>query len=314
MSKKKAAKYLWVEKFRPESVDEAVLPMKFKRFFKSIVSQGEIPNLLLYSSTPGAGKTTIAKALCNEIDADYIYINISSESGIDTLRSTIREFASTKSFNKRPKVVIMDEADGATPQLQAGLRAFIEEFHSHCRFILTCNYISKIIQPLREGRVQEFDFNMSDSKTASELKPKIAKRLQQICKFENLPAEESAITKLVEMNYPNMRKMISTLQKSSQMFGSFDDQIFNSTKVDTELYDLILNKKFTAAREFVIKSSYNIDELYPNLYREFVPLIESKGTQAKVILILAEYQHMHSTAIDAELNLAACLLEIIGEL
>jgi len=186
MSKKKAAKYLWVEKFRPESIKEMILPLKFKRFFNKVVKDGQLPNLLLASSTPGSGKTTLAKALCTEIDADFIYINISSESGIDTLRTTIREFASTKSFNRRPKVVILDEMDGASAQLQAGLRGFIEEFHSHCRFVMTCNYVSKIIQPLREGRIMEFDFNISDAKTAAEIKPKQVKRLQQICKFEGI--------------------------------------------------------------------------------------------------------------------------------
>jgi replication-associated recombination protein RarA len=312
MAKKKAAKYLWPEKFRPESIDEAILPTKFKRFFKKQVKGGQIPNLLLYSSTPGSGKTSIAKALCNEIDADSIYINISSESGIDTLRSTIKDFASTKSFNKRPKVVIMDEADGATPQLQAGLRAFIEEFHSHCRFILTCNYISKIIPPLREGRVMEFDFNMTDTKTANEMKPKQVKRLEQILQFEKVEYKVEALERLVDESYPNMRKMISAVQKASDMYGIVDDSIFTTMGVDSKLYDLILAKKYTAAREHIIQSSYNIDELYPAFFRELVPRIPNKGVQAQSILILAQYQHMHAVAIDPELNISACMLEIIG--
>jgi len=314
MAKKKAAKYLWVEKFRPETIKEMVLPTKFKRFFNKVVKDGEIPNLLLASSTPGSGKTTIAKALCNEIDADSIYVNVSTESGIDTLRSTIREFASTKSFNKRPKVVIMDEADGASQQLQAGLRGFIEEFHSHCRFILTCNYVSKIIEPLREGRIMEFDFNISDAKTAAEIKPKQVKRLEQICKFEGVEYETSVLEQMVEMNYPNMRKMISTLQKGASMFGAIDENVLSLTKVDSELFNLVMAKKFTAAREHIIKASYNIDELFPIFYREFVPLIESKNSQAQIILVLAQYQSQHPTAIDTELNFAACLIEIIGSI
>jgi len=314
MSKKKAAKYLWVEKFRPETIKEMILPTKFKRFFNKVVKDGQLPNLLLASSTPGSGKTTLAKALCKEIDADFIYINISSESGIDTLRTTIREFASTKSFNRRPKVVILDEMDGASAQLQAGLRGFIEEFHSHCRFVMTCNYVSKIIQPLREGRIMEFDFNISDAKTAAEIKPKQVKRLQQICKFEDIESDEVVLTELVEQCYPNIRKMISTIQKAAGMYGMIDENLLNLTKVDTELFELIKNKKFTAARTHVIKSSYNIDELFPILYREFVPILESKNTQAQIILILAQYQNMHPTAIDPELNFSACLLEIIGAL
>jgi len=314
MSKKKAAKYLWVEKFRPTSISDAVLPNAFRNFFNDVVEEGQIPNLLLYSSTPGSGKTSMAKALCSEIGADSLYINVSSESGIDTLRSTIKEFASTKSFNKRPKVVIMDEADGASPQLQAGLRAFIEEFHAHCRFILTCNYISKIIEPLREGRIMEFDFNMNSAKLSKELKPKMVKRLLQIAKFEGVPAETSAIEALVENQFPNMRKMISAMQKASKMYGAIDENIFSIVKVDSELYEFILDKKFSKAREHVIQSSYNIDELFPAFYRELVPMISDKSKQAQVILILAQYQSMHGTAIDAELNLSACLLEIIGSL
>ena len=312
MAKKKAAKYLWVEKFRPVSVKDAVLPNKFKKFFNDVVAQEEIPNLLLYSSTPGSGKTSIAKALCNEINADSIYINVSSESGIDTLRSTIQQFASTKSFNKRPKVVILDEADGASHQLQAGLRGFIEEFHSYCRFILTCNYVSKIIPALREGRIMEFDFNIKDIATSNEMKPKMAKRLAMIAKFEGIEADEKVLQKLVITHYPNMRKMISTMQKASMMFGSIDESLFNSMNVDSELYDHILNKRFTKAREFIIKSSYNMDELYPALYREFVPLLNDKNVQAQLILILADYQSKHATAIDGELNISACILEMIG--
>lgn len=308
---KKAAKYLWVEKFRPASVGDAVLPNKFKKFFTEIAAREEIPNLLLYSSTPGSGKTSIAKALCEDIDADSIYINVSSESGIDTLRSTIQQFASTKSFNKRPKVVILDEADGASHQLQAGLRAFIEEFHNHCRFILTCNYVSKIIPALREGRIMEFDFNVKDVSTAKELKPKMVKRLSMISKFENFEADQQVLTNLVEQNYPNMRKMISTMQKAVMMYGCVDDNIFKTMTVSNDLFDFIMNKQFTKAREHIIKSAYDMDELFPILYREFVPMLD-KSLQAEVILILADYQAKHSVAIDSELNISACILEIIG--
>lgn len=312
MTKKKASKFIWFEKFRPESVKDAVLPLKFQRFFNNIVKTGEIPNLLLYSSTPGSGKTTIAKALCTDVDADYIYINISSESGIDTLRSTIMDFASTKSFNKKPKVVIMDEADGASPTLQKALRGFIEEFHSHCRFILTCNYITKIIPALREGRLMEFDFNMNDSKSVEQVKPKQVKRLEMICKFENIDYKINVLEKLVDESYPNMRRMISVIQKAASMYGTIDEQIFSNMGISTELYNLILNKKFTAARKFIIEASYNYDELFPSLYREMVTMIDDKQKQAEIILLLAEYQHKHSTAIDPELNFSACMLEIIG--
>tara|TARA_R110001606_G_scaffold134259_3_gene270624 strand:- start:924 stop:1868 length:945 start_codon:yes stop_codon:yes gene_type:complete len=312
MTKKKSTDFLWVEKYRPQQVKHVVLPKHFKTFFNKVISGGEIPNLLLYSSTPGAGKTTIAKAICNDIGADSIYINISSESGIDTLRSTIQQFASTKSFNQAPKVVIMDEADGASPQLQAGLRAFIEEFHSHCRFILTCNYISKIIEPLREGRIMEFDFNMNTPKDVAELKPKMCKHLVNVCKAEEIEADPKILSQLVESAYPNMRKMIATLQKASTMYGIIDNNTITLSKVDTKLYDLILGRKFTEAIKLIIESKYDMAELYPAFYRDLVPRVDDKGKQAQIILILADYQHRHATAIDPEITLAACLLEIIG--
>lgn len=313
MTKKKKSKdFLWVEKYRPQTVKHVVLPKRFKAFFNKVISGGEIPNLLLYSSTPGAGKTTIAKAICNDIGADSIYINISSESGIDTLRSTIQQFASTKSFNQAPKVVIMDEADGATPQLQAGLRAFIEEFHTHCRFILTCNYISKIIEPLREGRIMEFDFNMNTPKDVAELKPKMVHHLTQVCGVEKVEANPAVLEQLVEHTYPNMRKMIATLQKASTMYGVIDNNAINLSVVDTKLYELILGRKFTAALKMIVEAKYDMSELYPAFYRGLVPMVDDKGKQAQIILIIADYQHRHATAIDPEITLAACLLEIIG--
>jgi DNA polymerase III delta prime subunit len=314
MSKSNAKNFLFVEKFRPKSVTDMVLPATYKKFFKEITQKEQIPNLLLQSTTPGAGKSTIAKAICNDVDADYIYINISKDSGIDTLRSQIAGFASTKSFNGKPKIVILDEFDGATHQLQAGLRAFIEEFHEHCRFILTCNYANKIIEPLREGRIMEFNFNMKDKKTVTELRPKMIKHLANICKFEEIKYEEDALAKLVDISYPNMRRMIASLQKASIMFGQIDENILSISQVDTELYGLILERKFTAARTMIIENAYDHGEMYSSLYHNLVPMIEDKGAQAQVILIISDYQQKHTTAIDTEIPLAACLLEIVGAL
>ena len=210
--------------------------------------------------------------------------------------------------------IVTHNCDGATPQLQAGLRGFIEEFHSHCRFILTCNYISKIIQPLREGRVMEFDFNMTDSKTMEEMIPKQIKRLENILKLENVTYSLPVIERLVKENYPNMRKMISGLQKASSMYGTIDENIFRTVAVDSKLYELILSKKFTAARQFIIENNYNIDELYPAFYREMVPMIDDKNKQAQIIMLLAQYQSWHATAVDPEITIAGCMLEIIGVL
>lgn len=306
--------YLWVEKYRPHHVSDIVLPSKFAKFFGDIVKNGETPNLLLHSTVPGSGKTAISKALVTDLNADHLYINISSESGIDTLRGVIANFAQTKSITMRPKIVIMDECDGASNQLQAGLRAAIEEYHKHCRFILTCNYISKIITPLREGRVMQFDFNMTDQATRDEMIPKVVRRLSGILNIEKVEFDEETLKKLVEKDYPSIRKMISTLQKYSAMYGHIGPEIISATVVDDELFKLVKNKKFTAAREMIIKNNYDIGELYPIFYREFVPTLDDMEKKCPTILTLAKYQAQHPNAIDPELNFAACLLEIIQEI
>lgn len=311
MAQKSKAQYLWVEQFRPQRIDDAILPTEFKAFFKSIVESGEIPNLLLESSTPGSGKTSIAKAICTELNADYIYINISSEGGIDTLRSTIKQFASTKSFTRKPKIVIMDEADGASPTLQKALRGFIEEFHAACRFILTCNYVSQIIPALREGRMMEFNFNMKDAQYVEEMKPKIKKRLIQILKFKNVEYEEEAIDGLVEKNYPNMRKMICILQKASSLNGKIDSRISKMSDIDDELFDLILAKKLTEARAFVSSHSYSYADIYSKMFELLVPQLP-KAAQAQAILYIAEYEYRTAFSTAPDLQFAACVLEIMG--
>ena len=311
MAQKSKSQFLWVEAFRPQRIDDAILPNEFKTFFKGIVESGEIPNLLLESSTPGSGKTSVAKAICAELNADYIYINISSDGGIDTLRNTIKQFASTKSFTRKPKIVIMDEADGASPTLQKALRGFIEEFHSACRFILTCNYVSQIIPALREGRMMEFNFNMKDSRYVDEIKPKIKKRLIQILKFKNVEYDDDVITSLVDSHYPNMRKMICLLQKAASLNGKIDSRISKMGDVDDALFDLILAKKLTEARAFVTSHSYNYADLYGKMFEQLVPQLP-KPVQGQAILYIAEYEHRTAFSTSPDLQFAACLLELMS--
>ena len=303
--------WLWVERYRPQTLNDIILPSKYKNFFSKVVKDGSMPNILLSSSNPGSGKTTLAKALPRDLGIKPLYLNISSESGIDTLRSVIKRHASTAGIKGKHKVVIMDEADGATPQLQAGLRAFIEEFHNTCRFILTCNYVSKIIQPLREGRIMEFDFNMTDKKMIDELKPKMVKRLIGILKFEKVEYDVETLEKIVDTYYPNVRRMLSVMQKYSQMNGIIDGNIFNFEGVDEEFYDFILDKNFTAARQFVLDRAYNYEELYTKLYKELVPKLD-RSLQAQAIITINEHQYQHACVIDQEINFAACVLELMS--
>ncbi len=310
---KKLSYTLFTEKYRPEKINDMVLPAEYKKFFNKIVSEGEIPNLLLYSSTPGTGKTSISKALCNEIGADYLYLNISSESGIDALRNDISRFAAGKSLNGKKKVVIMDEFDGASMNLMKALRAEIEHYQNNCRFILTCNYVNKIIPALR-SRLMEYDFNMNSKEIREEMIPKVTSRLCSVLKFEKIEFSEDTISELVENLYPDIRKMYGLLQQYSTATGIIDKNIFNVASIDEEFYNLIFNKKLTLARKYIMDAGYNYDEMYSNLMRDFVPLIEDKMKQAEVILVLAKYQYQSNFCADKEIQFAACLIDIMKEL
>lgn len=316
MSKKQLSYSLWVEKYRPETISQIILPKNTRQFFLNLVKEKEIPNLLFFSSSPGCGKTSVAKALANDIGSDYIYINTSSESGIDTLRNRIAKFATSYSMfgeNKSSKkICILDEFDGSTSALQAALRAFMEEFQDSCRFILTCNYITKIIEPLK-SRCQSVDFNMTDNNTSTEMKPLIVKRLSGLLKNESVQFQPEVLVKIVDTFYPDIRKMVNLLQQYSKKMGIIDDNIFNMEKVDNEFYTLLLNKKLTEARKYVIEKNYNFDEMYRNLFDNYVPLLD-KTKQAQSILIISEYMWRNSIVCDKEINFTACMLELIGVL
>jgi replication factor C small subunit len=306
---------IWVEKYRPTRIQDVILPTSFRKFFSEIIKEKEIPNLLFYSSSPGVGKTTVAKALAKEIGSDYIYINTSLENGIDVLRSRIEKFATSISFNGGKRIVILDEFDGASINLQQALRATIEEFHQTCRFIFTCNYITKIIEPLK-SRCQMFNFNLTEKKIQDEMKPMIVKRLCGILKNENfkdkpIEYEVSTIEKIVDVFYPDIRRMLNLLQQYTKQNGMVDNLIFDYEKIDGELYQLILNKKLTAARKHIIERNYNYDELYRAMFDNLIPLLE-KNKQAQAILIIANYMDQSSRSIDKEITLTACILEIIS--
>jgi len=305
---------LWVEKFRPMSVKQILLPKKTKDFFLKLVEEKEIPNLLLYSSSPGTGKTTVAKALANDIKSDYIYINMSLENGIDVLRNRISKFATSYSmFGDNvggKKICICDEFDGSTPALQNSMRAFMEEFQDSCRFILTCNYLTKIIEPI-QSRCQVVDFNITDKESQDEMKPIILNRLCGILKSENVVFDNNTIEQLVNTYYPDIRKMTNILQQYSKKSGIIDIGIFDVDVVDLEFYEMILQKKLTAARKYLIERNYNYDELFRLLFDNLVPMLP-KDSQGQAILIISDCMFRNSTVCDKEINAVAMILEIIG--
>lgn len=301
--------FLWVEKYRPKTIDSCILSKDQKRYFKSIVSQGEIQNMLL-CGTAGTGKTTIARALCDELKTDYIIINGSEESGIDVLRTKIKQFASTVSFTGNVKVVILDEADYLNPNsTQPALRGFIEEFADNCRFIFTCNYKNRIISPLH-SRCAVIDFKLNNAE-----KPKIAsqffKRVCEILKTENIPFDEKVVVKLIQKHFPDFRRTLNELQRYSSA-GKIDEGILvNLAEANiTELITSLKDKDWKKMRGWVIQNLDNDPQtLFRKIYDTLIPLTNQVP---QLVLTVADYQYKAAFVSDQEINLVACLTEIMA--
>lgn len=301
--------FLWVEKYRPKKIDQCFLPEQLKQYFTNIVQNGEIQNMLL-SGTAGTGKTTVARALCEELNSDYILINGSEESGIDVLRTKIKHFASTISFTGNTKVVILDEADYLNPNsTQPALRGFIEEFANNCRFIFTCNYKNRIIQPLH-SRCAVVDF-----KIPKEEKPKLAaafyKRVAEILSAENINFSPKVVAKVVEKHFPDFRRTLNELQRYSQS-GSIDEGILVSISEASvkELVEALEQKDWKRMRAWVTN---NIDNepatLFRKIYDTLVPLTNQVP---QLVLTVADYQYKSAFVSDQEINFVACLTEIMA--
>lgn len=303
---------LWVEKWRPDHVKDLVMPKAFHTYFEKIVTSGNVPNLLLYSSTPGTGKTTIAKAIVNDLNANCLYINASAEGGIDTLRNHIKDFAMTKSFDKKLKIVILDEFDGTTPQFQAALRAFIEEYSKACRFILTANYISKVIPALQEGRTAVWDFNMSKAEYRNELNGLMYNRLAGILKREGAEFEPEVLKQLIEAHSPSMRKLLAICQKYFEAYGKIDNGIINFRSIGDELSSLLMSHKYTEARQYCTSNGYSPQDIYKNLFDNLIPKIENKANRAQAIVTLADYDYRTALSSQPDLQVAACFVELMG--
>ena len=301
--------FLWVEKYRPQTISECVLPNRLKDVFQSFVDQNEIPNMLL-CGTAGTGKTTVARALCNELGCDHIVINGSDESGIDVLRTKIRDFASTVSFGGKTKVVILDEADYLNPNsTQPALRAFIEEFSNNCRFIFTCNFKNRIIEPLH-SRTTVVEFKLK-----KEEKPQMASAfMSRICHIlgeENIEYSEKVLAELLMKYFPDYRRTLNELQRYSK-FGSIDEGILsNIAEVNMKgLCDSLKDKDFKKVRQWV---SNNVDTDPQGLYRKIYDTLMGKVVQVPhLVLLIADYQYKSAFVADQEINLTACLVDIMA--
>ena len=301
--------FLWVEKYRPRKLDDCILPDDQLKTFREFVATGEIPNMLLCGSA-GVGKTTIARAICEELGCDYIIINGSEESGIDVLRTKIREFASSVSFGGKTKVVILDEADYLNPNsTQPALRAFIEEFANNCRFIFTCNFKNRIIAPLHSRTaVIEFKLTKAD-------RPKMAgrfmKRLTDILATENVAFDEKVVAEVLKKHFPDYRRVLNELQRYS-VSGTIDEGILvNVQEVNMkELVSSLKSKDFKKMRNWVVD---NIDN-DPNLiFRKiYDTILDEVKYPSQLVLLLADYQYKAAFAANPEINLVACLAEIMA--
>ena len=304
--------FLWVEKYRPNVIDDCILPQTIKDVFKGFVSQGELPNLLLTGSA-GVGKTTIAKALCDEIGASYIMINGSDEGRfLDTVRTRIRTFASTVSLTSGAshKVVIIDEADNTTNDVQLSLRSAVEEFHSNCRFIFTCNFINKIIEPLH-SRCTVVDFRVKNGQSVA-LQGQFFERLRTILKTENVQFEDKVLAKLIRRYYPDWRRLINECQRYSAN-GSIDAAILvDVADVNLDhLLSALKQKDFKTVKNWVVQHMDNdpsmvMRKIYDNLYGVLKP-----NSIPEAVLVIAKYMRDISNVPDQEINMLACLTEIM---
>jgi len=306
-----ANEFLWVEKYRPKTIQDTILPQQLKDTFQKAVDGGDIPNML-FSGTAGLGKTTVARALCNTLDLDYIIINGSEEGNIDTLRGKIKQFASTVSLQGGYKVVILDEADYLNPQsTQPALRGFIEEFSNNCRFILTCNFKNRIIEPLH-SRCGVYEFNTSKKDMAA-LAAQFMKRMKFILEEEGVSYEEMAIADLIMKFAPDWRRVINECQRYS-LTGFIDSGITKNLTDDNydTLLKLLKEKDFKKMRSWVAN---NIDTDASAIFRAVYDRATVKvkpESLPQMILILADYQYKNSFVADHELNVVACMTEIMA--
>ena len=306
--------FLWVEKYRPKKIEDCILPTDVKNTFKSFVEQGEIPNLLL-SGTAGVGKTTIAKALCYELGADFYVINGSDEGRfLDTVRNQAKTFAATVSLTAgaKHKVLIIDEADNTTPDVQLLLRASIETFQKNCRFIFTCNFKNKIIEPLH-SRTTVIDFNVR-GKSKQLLAGEFFNKCRDILTKEKVTFNNKVVAEVIQKYFPDFRRTLNELQRYAST-GSIDTGILatlGDAKIDT-LVDSMRDKKFNDVKAWV---QQNLDSdpasIMRNLYDNLTGVMDGPSTAAAV-LILADYQYKSAFVADQEVNLLACLTQLMME-
>ena len=304
--------FLWVEKYRPKTINDTILPDELKQTFQQFVEQDNIPNLLL-SGGPGVGKTTIARAMCEQLGVDYIVINGSMNGNIDTLRTEIKDFASTISFTGNRKYVIPDEADYLNPQsTQPALRNFMEEYSKNCGFILTCNFKNRIIDPLHSRcSVVEFKINGKDK---ASMASQLFKRVKAILNDEHVKYDQKALAELITLHFPDFRRIINELQRYSAT-GSIDSGILaNHSSNIEDLVKILKDKKFVDMRKWIAEHvDVDSSQLYRQLYDTASQYVKPQSIP-QLVVTLADYQYKAAFVADHEINNVACMTELMMEI
>jgi len=307
----KENEFLWVEKYRPQTIEDCILPTELKKTFMDMVKRGEPQNLLL-SGTAGIGKTTVAQALCRDIGVDSMIINCSENGNIDTLRTDIRQFASTVSLSDAKKTVILDEFDYSNAQsIQPALRGAIEEFSNNCRFIITCNYKSRIIEPIH-SRCTCIEFKIPQ-KEKPVMALKMLGRINHILDNEGVKVEDSVVlAQLIAKHFPDFRRILNELQRYS-VSGTIDEGILaNLAEVDMKaLVTSMRTKDFAGVRKWVVMNLDNSQtEIFRRVYDSMYDFLTAPSIP-EAVLVLAEYQYKSSFVADQEINLVACMTELM---
>lgn len=305
---------LWVERYRPQHIKDCILPSKSLQTFEGIVKSGEMPNFIL-SGSQGTGKTTVAKALCKEMGYDWILVNASSERGIGEFRTTITNFASSRSFDADMKCIIMDEFDNATPELQKAMRAGIEDFSMNCRFILTCNYPNKIISPIH-SRCATIEYSIPNDEKQS-MAMQVLKRLMFILDNEKVEYEKEALVQLILKHFPDFRRIINECQRYSQLNGKIDVGIVNSNKIQNmgELIAALKKKDFKVVRKWCADNALEMDiqSLFRNFYDSMYDIVEGESIP-QFVLHIADAQNRIVATPDPEIQLVAFMVNCMYDL
>lgn len=304
--------FLWSEKYRPNNIADCILPVALTKIFKAQVRKGELQNLLL-SGVSGVGKTTVALALCEELGCTVKFIRASEDSGIDMIRTDVRNFASNGSFGGT-KVVIFDEAERLTQATQEALRGMIEEFSANCRFIFTCNHKNRILAALRASRLVEIDFGGINSDELAPLASRFNKRVKEILTIEKVTYDDKVVAQVIVKYFPDFRKTLNELQAYANISATIDEGMLSKwADVNmVELLDTLKSKNFNGMRKWVVKSLDNDPTtILRKLYDE---LVDATEQGPELVIILADYMYRAAFVADAEVNLVACLTEIMNRI